>query len=182
MSKLSELIPIPADENMNTGLTPARQQTMLSLLGKPRQRMTVDCSPVTNKELRRLIVRRSVGPFVVEGLKPAVDAVQQVMKQLRTDKPDVYYSVRTAGMLCCRLVRGSRTNISNHSWGSAVDFYFGDWIDRTGDNMTQRGLLEMYPYFHKQGFFWGSEFSKEDSMHWEAADETIRRWRREGKI
>jgi hypothetical protein len=48
--------------------------------------------------------------------------------------------------------------------------------------MTQRGLLEMYPYFHKQGFFWGSEFSKEDSMHWEAADETIRRWRREGKI
>jgi hypothetical protein len=182
MSNLWDLIPTPPDDTINTGFSPARQSTMIALLGKPRQRLTVDCSPVTNKELRKLLVTRSVGPFRVTGLNPAVEAVQMVMRKVRDENPDVYYSVRTAGMLCCRAVRGSKTNWSNHSWGSAIDLYFGDHIDRMDDGKTQVGLLELYPYFRAVGFYWGAEFSREDSMHWEASDQLVRDWKRQGLL
>lgn len=182
MSRLSETIPTPAPESINSGLSYARQSTMIEVLGKPRHSLTTDCAAITNPAVKRLIVTESVGPFRVTGLKPAVEAVRQVFARVKAEKPQVYAEVRSAGMTCCRAVRGSKTSFSNHSWGTAIDLYFGDFVDRMDDDKTQRGLLELYPYFRAVGFYWGAEFSREDSMHFEAADETIRRWRREGKL
>jgi hypothetical protein len=182
MSKLAELIPTPSPESINSGLSYARQSTMIECLGKPRTSLTTDCAAVTNARLKSLMVTESVGPFRVTGLKPAVVAIRQIFARVKAEKPQVYAEVRTAGMTCCRAVRGSKTSFSNHSWGTAIDLYFGDYVDRMDDDCTQRGLLELYPYFRAAGFFWGAEFSREDSMHFEAADETIRRWKREGKL
>lgn len=182
MSQLSETIPTPAPESINTGLSYARQSTMIELLGRPRPSLSVDCMPVSNPKIKALLVTESVGPFRVTGLRPAVEAVRQVFARVKVEKPQVYAEVKTAGMLCCRAVRGSKTSFSNHSWGTAIDLYFGDYVDRMDDDKTQRGLLDLYPYFRDVGFYWGAEFSREDSCHFEAADETVRRWKREGKI
>lgn len=176
MSNLSDTIPTPADESMNTGLTYARQTTMMNILGRPRRTVTVDCAPVTNTALRALLVTESVGPFRVTGLRPAVEVVRRIMQKVRAEKPNVYYEVKTAGMLCCRAVRGSTKNFSNHAWGTAIDLYFGDYVDRMGDNKTQRGLLELYPYFHAEQFWWGAEFIREDSCHFEASNELMLKW------
>lgn len=183
MSNLSDLIPTPDDKSINSGLSAAKQTTMLGFLGKPRQSLTKDCSAITNPNVKRLIVTESVGPFRVTGLQPAVESLYHVLTKIKETKPAVYREVRTVGMLCCRAVRGSKTSFSNHSWGTAIDLYFGDHVDSVGDGKCQRGLLEMYSAFHAAGWYWGAEFSKgDDSMHFEIADETIRRWRAGGVI
>ena len=52
---------------------------MLALLGNPRSRFDDVCREVTNPKLRALIVLEDVGPFRVQGLKPAVAILQCVM-------------------------------------------------------------------------------------------------------
>ena len=54
----------------------------------------------------------------------------------------------------------------------AVD---GGWwrLDPRGDDKVQRGLLAIYRYFHKHGWFWGAEFRVEDAMHFELSQEKI---------
>jgi hypothetical protein len=45
---------------------------------------------------------------------------------------------------------------SNHSWGVAVDFYFGTSIDPRGDGKTQYGLLLIAPFFAKEKLYWAA--------------------------
>ena len=182
MSRLSEMLAVPSPESINSGLTNARQATMLALLGKPRSSVTTDCAAVTHPNLKNQMVTESVGPFRVTGHRLAVTSLRVVMAQIKIHKPQAYAEIRTAGMLCCRAVRGSKTDFSNHSWGTAVDLYFGEVVDELGDGKVQRGLLEVYPYFHKEGWFWGAEWKREDAMHFEVADETIRLWKKQGKL
>lgn len=182
MSHLDDLIPRPHPDSTNKDLTYCRTSTILEILGKPRRTLTRDCAPITNPTIRALMVTESVGPFRVTGLRPAVESLRRVMAAVKAAKPDVYREVRTAGMTCCRAVRGSSTRFSNHSWGTAIDLYFGDVIDLMGDGKTQKGLLALYPHFHAEGWYWGSEFTREDSMHQEVADETMWKWAREGRF
>jgi hypothetical protein len=85
-------------------------------------------------------------------------------------------SLSSAGMLCCRAVRGSTTNWSNHSWGSAIDLKIDGQLDAMGDGYTQLGLLMCSKFFNAQGWYWGAGFSREDAMHFEASEELIRKW------
>jgi hypothetical protein len=83
-------------------------------------------------------------------------------------------------MVCCRAVRGSTSNFSNHSWGSAVDIRFGGSSDVVGDGWTEQGLLALYPYFYVRSWYWGAGFGspdpkREDAMHFEASDQLIRK-------
>ena len=57
MSKNSDRVAIPPKENMNPNLSPAREQTMLQVLGKPG-RLTRDCSDPTGAFARRVVVRQ----------------------------------------------------------------------------------------------------------------------------
>ena len=41
-------------------------------------------------------------------------------------------------------------------------------------NKVFRGLLEIYPFFHKHCWFGGAEFGTEDAMHFELAEETVK--------
>ena len=116
----------------------------------------------------------SVGPFRVTGLDIAVQSLARVMDSVRRHDPEVYAQLGTAGMLCCRFVRGSKTVLSNHSWGTAVDLTFGGEVDPRGDGKCQLGLLRVYRFFHQEGWYWGAGFPREDAMHFELADETVR--------
>jgi hypothetical protein len=169
---ITDLIPVPDD--INPGLNAARQITMKTLLGNPRQTYGRDCEPVTNRNLRRLIKTDDVGPFKVTGLAPAVDSLKEVMTDIRLAEREVFAGLGTAGMLCARLVRGSATSISNHSWGTAVDLNLNGVLDQRGNGRTQRGLALIAPIFNHHGWYWGAGFPTEDAMHFELSDQKIR--------
>ena len=170
---LAREVPLPPMSQINVGLSAAKHDTMMALFGAPGK-LTKDCSEVTNSQLKRETVTASVGPFRVTGWKPAVDGLRRIFEEIRVEMPEVIAQVHTAGMSCVRHVRQNPSRFSNHSWGTAVDLYFGGNVDDTGDGMTQLGLLKMAPIFNKHRWYWGAEFSLEDSMHFELSDELVR--------
>jgi hypothetical protein len=155
---------------------------MLALLGNPRSSFDAACREVTNPVLKGLIDIQSVGPFRVQGLRPAVAVMKTILEEIRTNVPDVHAGIGTAGMLCARLVRGSEHAISNHSWGTAIDLTLDGILDTRGDNLVQEGLTRIAPIFNAHGWFWGAGFRTEDAMHFEAGDELIRKWHTEGQF
>lgn len=183
---LGTLVPIPS--GINKGVTKARQSTMLEVFGKPCS-LAADCVAVTNAKVRKLLVTRNVGPFTVEGIKPAVDAVERALAKARVAQPEVLKVLGTAGMLCCRRIRrpagqAPSPNFSNHSWGSAIDLKIKGALDPRGDGKTQLGILLISPFFNEERFFWGAGFkgSDEDAMHFEASDELVREWQKNGVL
>jgi len=180
VASLITLEPKPDRRSINLGLTFPSPNYMKSVLGVPGQ-LSADCSSVTNANLKKLIVTESVGSFRVTGLKPAVFTIRRVLDKVKIAKPDLYKQLGTEGMLCVRKVRGS-SDFSNHSWGTAVDIKINQKLDIRGDNKTQAGLKELYPYFHAEGFYWGAAFPTEDSMHFETSQQLIEKWKSVGEI
>jgi hypothetical protein len=182
-----EQLPWPDAEAMNPGLSAAKASTLERLLGRPREDVSTDCQWPTNPALRRRMVTESVGPFRVTGFAPAVASLRAVMDEVKVALPDLYPLLGSMGMLCCRYIRGSTTKLSNHSWGTAIDLTIAGKLDRRGDGRVQAGLVALAPIFNEAGWYWGAEFGArtrsarwEDAMHFEVAEETLRRWEREG--
>lgn len=75
------------------------------------------------------------------------------------------------GSFAPRFVRGSRTLLSNHAWGTAFDINYR-W-NRLGTVPALRGekgsVRELVPLAHEHGFYWGGHFSRCDGMHFELA-------------
>jgi hypothetical protein len=168
------VIPIPPTNTFNQGLHSASEQIMLQIFGVPGAK-TKNCSPVTGSFKQR-IVTRNVGPFSVSGLDTAVTSLKAVLDEAAQQIPNVVSVLKTAGMLCVRLKRGSTTSFSNHSWGTAVDLFFDSDVIPMGTQKTYFGCLQLAPFFNKHGWYWGAGFSggSVDSMHFELAQETIR--------
>ena len=176
---LTDRVQVPA--GINPGVKNAKQQTMLDLLGKPRDSFTQDCQEVTNPALKPLIVHEDVGPFKVTGLKPALADLREIFANVKSADPSLYAALGTAGMLCARLVRGTKSGaISNHSWGTAIDITINGILDPRGDNKAQTGLVQLAPFFNHRGWFWGAGFGTEDAMHFEAGDGRMREWHIQG--
>ncbi len=167
---------------INGVLEGARNMTMLGLIGCPRGSFDAECRPPANPAIAAMMETADFGPFSATGLRPAVRVLRAIMADIRAEKPAIHDLLGTAGMLCCRLVRGSLTAISNHAWGTAVDLTIGGFLDPRGDAGVQRGLFEIRPIFNRHGFFWGAAFRSEDAMHFEASDQLIRRWARDGEF
>jgi len=172
---------------INQGLSSAKNTTMLQVLGMPRDPVTRTCKSVTREPMKSLVVTRSVGPFRVTGIAPAVDSLKNVLSEVKKNHREVYDSLTTAGMLCVRLIKGSG-KLSNHSWGCAIDIGIDGKLDGLVDSdrrdgKTLAGLAAMAPYFNQAGWYWGVGFSSfEDGMHFEVADQTIRKWHSQGKL
>lgn len=70
-----------------------------------------------------------------------------------------------------RYIRGSRTSLSNHSWGTAFDINvqwnaLGATPALKGEKGSVRELVEIA---YQHGFYWGGHFkSRPDGMHFEA--------------
>lgn len=70
-----------------------------------------------------------------------------------------------------RFVRGSRTELSNHSYGTAFDINV-KWngLNKTPALVGQLGSVrELVPIANKWGFYWGGHFNRPDGMHFEVA-------------
>jgi hypothetical protein len=175
-SILVELIPKPAITGYNVGLTSASNATMRAQLGAPRATYSQACQAVTNATLAGRIVTRSVGPFHVTGLDSAVTSLSAIMTAIAADQRLVYRVLGTAGMLCARYVRGSTTNISNHSWGTAIDLTLDGILDPRGDDQIQLGLHLISGIFNANGWYWGAGFTTEDAQHFEAGTALVSTW------
>jgi hypothetical protein len=91
--------------------------------------------------------------------------------------PSVVAAVKNEGMLCVRHKRTDPNSFSNHSWGAAIDLFFGEsGTIPQGTHKTHLGCEQLAPFFNKHGWFWGAGFSGKsvDSMHFELAEETTR--------
>lgn len=75
------------------------------------------------------------------------------------------------GSFAPRFVRGSRTNLSNHAWGTGFDMNY-QW-NRLATVPALRGekgsVRELVPIAQDHGFYWGGHFSRHDGMHFEVA-------------
>ena len=70
-----------------------------------------------------------------------------------------------------RFIRGSRTSLSNHAWGTAFDINF-QW-NALGVKPAQLGekgcVRELVEIAYEKGFYWGGWFpNRPDGMHFEA--------------
>jgi hypothetical protein len=174
-----QTVPIPA--GINSGLSAVGNADMIAAFGAPGAK-TTDCSAITNAALAKLTVTASVGPFNVTGLKPVVDAVARVFAAVQSAKPDLYALLGTEGMSCVRLVRGSTTNFSNHSWGTAIDLKIGGVLTPRGSTTVTQGLVALCPFFAAEKFFWGAGFGTPDGMHFEMSAELLAQWKSDGTI
>jgi len=176
LQTLTARVPRPSRDTINHGLTAVSPQFMVEQLGQPRESYSSDCQPMTNQKLRRNVVTSSVGRFKATGLRPAVESLATALAQVQREQPAVYAALGSAGMLCCRYVRGSTTAISNHSWGTAIDFTLNGVLDRRGDNQVQIGLTLIASIMNQHGWYWGAAFRTEDAMHFEASRSLISMW------
>jgi hypothetical protein len=168
-------VDIPPTNTFNQNLTSASEATMLGIFGVPGAK-TQDCSPVTGAFKRRIASLVNVGPFKVSGLDIAVQLLKAVFDEAEQQIPNVVAAVKSDGMLCVRHKRLNSNSFSNHSWGTAIDLFFGAAAVPQGMHKTARGCLQLAPFFNKHGFYWGAGFSggSVDSMHFELAEQTIR--------
>lgn len=171
-----------AKARFNAGITQPGNRVMLEILGQPRDSYSDDCQPVTQTRLKSLLETRQIGPVRVTMVKPAMDSLARILDRLQQTEPDIYAAVGTAGALCARLIRGSRTAVSNHSWGTAIDLKLQDQLDGFADGGTQFGLLLLAELFNEEGWYWGATYNREDSMHFEVGVETLRKWQAEGRL
>lgn len=171
-----------AKARFNKGITQPGNRVMLELLGQPRDSYSSDCQPVTQPRLKSLLETRQMGPVKVTMIRPALDSIQRILTRLQGTEPEIYNALGTAGAICARLIRGSSSSVSNHSWGTAIDLKLEGKLDGFADGGTQFGLLLLAELFNEEGWFWGATYSREDSMHFEVGVETLRKWRAEGKI
>ena len=187
MSYYSQLIPITEIPNFNRRrvnghLSPSRNQTNLAMIGSPRSSYGKKCQKPENPNFIAMIETRDFGPFQARGLRPAIRTLGLIMEEVAAHHPDLFKRLGTEGMLCCRHVRGAPGSISNHSWGTAIDLTIDGATDQVGDDKVQRGLLDLWPIFNKHGFYWGIAFPREDAMHFEASEQLVMRWAKEGEF
>lgn len=177
---MPKLVPKAPKGSVNTRLSGCPGSLLISLLGKPRKTFSQECQSVTNPSIQKLMVYGvNISPdpthkFVVSGLKPVVYLLKCALADLHESKPALFKRLGNVGMLCCRYIRGSSKSLSNHSWGTAVDFTIDGVVDPYGDDKMFPELLEVYAFLKNWGFYWGVSFKKEDAMHFEASAETIR--------
>ncbi len=171
-----------AKARFNKGISQPNNRVMKSLLPDPRSSYSTNCQPVTDPHLKALLQTAKIANFRVTMIKPAIESLERIMARLKESDPDIYEKVGTAGALCARLIRGSRSSVSNHSWGTAIDIKLQGELDRFADGGTQFGLLILAEYFNDEGWFWGATYNREDSMHFEVGVETLKRWAAEGRL
>ncbi|WP_295076558.1 M15 family metallopeptidase [Tabrizicola sp.] len=171
-----------ARDRFNKGITQPRNKTMLALLGRPREDLGTDCRGISNPRLKSLVETRQIGTIKATMLKPALDSLERIVAKLQEDEPDIAAKLGTAGALCVRLIRGSNSSVSNHSFGTAIDITLQGELDPFADGTMQIGLVILAEHFNAEGWYWGGGYNREDGMHFEVGEETLKKWVDEGLI
>lgn len=160
----------------------AARSYLIEKLGLPSRNLGTDCGTMDNPRLSALLVTKQVGPVRVKMLRPAIESLHRVFENIQRADPDLYDRISTAGATCVRLIRGSATAPSSHSFGMAIDLNIDGHLDTLGDGKTQLGLTILADFFHDEGWVWGASFGREDSMHFEVGRILLDKWLAEGAL
>lgn len=88
------------------------------------------------------------------------------------DKANLLPLVLTwGGSFVPRFIRGSRSVLSNHAFGSAFDINVAwNQLSTIPPLVNQKGCVrELVSIANENGFYWGGHFSRKDGMHFEVA-------------
>jgi hypothetical protein len=175
---LAGLLPI------NRNLSSAKEETMISFLGAPYLPLTtVGQNERASDLVKRNVVTERISPlFRLQGLKPAIADVKEVLAKAFAAQPDLESVLSTEGMLSVRMRKptdGSVSKqISNHAWGTAVDFKIvGFEAPASTGHSVPRFIAILIPLFNAAGWYSGVGFN--DTMHFEVSEERIRKWSQE---
>jgi hypothetical protein len=75
------------------------------------------------------------------------------------------------GSFSARFMRGSRSSLSNHAYGSAFDIN-AEWngLGAVPKLLNEKGSVrKLVPIANELGFYWGGHFRRRDGMHFELA-------------
>lgn len=188
MADLSDPVPISSIPNLNKGLSAAKVSTMIAAMGRPREPLSQhDCrDEQASASVKRLLGTRKITDHLsLRGIKPALDSVEAVLAKVKTANPELIDQLRTEGMICVRHKNPTDGSISdepsNHSWGTAIDFKLvGHEAPGNTGKVAPRWVAIMAPFFNEAGWYSGIGFH--DTMHFEVADETIRKWKSDGVL
>ncbi|HXO71612.1 MAG TPA: M15 family metallopeptidase [Bradyrhizobium sp.] len=180
-------VPIHSILPINVGLSPAQEATMISILGSPSIPLTTDCqNGKASAKVKALQETRQITPvFKLTGIKPALDSIQTVLAKVFAEAPGLEAVLSTEGMLCVRRRKptsgGVSKKLSNHSWGTAIDFKIvGFEAPGNTKQNVPKFIALMIPHFNEEGWLSGIAFN--DSMHFEIADETVKKMSAAGKF
>lgn len=152
----THFVPTPNRKSMNTGLNAARPSTLKIVFGAFPD-LSDNCGDCKHDNVNHLLVTKSVGPFRVTGIKPAVESLGRIFARVKNDHPDLYAMCGTASMMCYRRVRGAKSP-SNHSAGTDIDMTVNGVLPAM-DNSPEtpeaipNGFVILYAYFHAEGWF-----------------------------
>jgi hypothetical protein len=188
MTDLSDPVPISTIPNLNKGLSSAKVPTMIAALGRPREPLSQrDCrDDQASAPVKRLLDKRKITDHLtLRGIRPALDSVEAVLAKVKAANPQLIDQLRTEGMICVRHKNptdgSSSDEPSNHSWGTAIDFKLvGHEAPGNTGTVAPRWVAIMVPFFNEAGWYSGIGFH--DTMHFEVADETIRKWKNDGLL
>lgn len=111
----------------------------------------------------------------IDGVK-SVQVHRLVERQWRAFFQDVVDAGLASRVISCaggyvpRMVRGSKTTMSSHAFGTAIDFNAQwNWLGNEPAGVGERGSLkELYPHMKKYRLWSGAWFSRLDGMHLES--------------
>ena len=178
----AQVVLVADRRNLNKGLSVPTSSWLVGTFGPPAENLGDSCAGMTNPRLAGLLQDQQVGPVRVKMLKPAIESLGIIFDKIKLADPDLFARINTAGSLCVRLVRGSATSVSSHSFGLSLDLNINGVLDTLGDGRTQLGLTILSDFFNADGWVWGAAYGREDSMNFEVSKETIEQWVTEGKI
>jgi hypothetical protein len=77
-----------------------------------------------------------------------------------------------AGSWVPRFIRGSRTHLSNHAYGTAFDINVAwNYLGTQPALVGKKGCVrELVPIANDLGWYWGGHFKRKDGMHLEVAE------------
>ncbi|MBC7736054.1 MAG: M15 family metallopeptidase [Candidatus Saccharibacteria bacterium] len=182
LDQYAQVVLVADRRALNKGLTVPTSGWLIETFGPPADNLGDTCATMTNPRLAGLLQNTQVGPVKVNMLKPSVESLGVVLEKVKLADPDLYARINTSGSLCVRLVRGSASSVSSHSFGLSVDLNIDGVLDTLGDGRTQLGLTILSDFFNADGWVWGAGYGREDSMHFEASKELIESWVKDGKI
>ena len=182
MSYFQDLVPLADFPHVNAGLHAASEATMIATLGQPKMPLTTNDQPDRASAIVKAhLVTANVGPFRCTGFDRAVASLKAVLDSVATTHPDLHAVLGYGGMIAVRLRRPAHgapsKRISNHAWGTAIDFLIDGKLFKETGGKVPRGIGLLIAPFNQAGWFAGCAF--QDAMHFEVAEETIAMWHAE---